>query len=45
MNSEETGHFLAVSITNEDWSKVNWIAPPDVPHTAPIFSLEETIIL
>ena len=43
VNSQETGRFLAVSITNEDWSKANWIAPPDVPHTAPIFSRNITL--
>ena len=35
--SEEIGHFLAVTISQEDWSKAKWIAAPDGIDTTPTF--------
>ena len=34
--SKEIGHFMAVTLTDEDWSNSKWIAPPKMS-TAPTF--------
>lgn len=35
--SEEVGHFMAVTLTPEDWNSAKWIAPPPNMATAPTY--------
>ena len=38
ISSKETGHFLAVTLQQEDWDKAKWLAPPPGMKTGPTFA-------